>query len=348
MLARKSRRISFVLFVFSFALFSCGDQPREGEPPAEPQATADTTTLPAPAMPPVSHRHFVLDPATETIYEIDLRADTIANRFEAGPHLKVIAFDAEQEFLYKGFGAPTPALEVFSPDQLEVVKLLEFPEPVSDMLFHPIKRQLFLVSEDSTNFKTFNCDSLAFEQDFPLHVVDKGMVGPIRVEPGPAGKVITANGDRASVTQVLTENNYLQQTITNHLADRVDYAVFSRDGNASYSCDTRNGSIYKIQFGSGEILAQLDELERPRHIQIEINSNTVVVVVGDAEVLMLHPDTFTETGRVSLADYGDEIISLELPPRANFVDVTIDYKGVTRWLRLDVRNWELLRMVELL
>jgi hypothetical protein len=62
---------------------------------------------------------------------------------------------------------------------------------------------------------------------------------------------------------------------------------------------------------------------------------------------MLNPDSFAETGQIDLSKYGDEILSLLIPPKANYAEMTMDYKGVTRWLRFDLRTWEPTRMVEL-
>jgi hypothetical protein len=95
------------------------------------------------------------------------------------------------------------------------------------------------------------------------------------------------------------------------------------------------------------MLAQKDGLDNPRLIQFEVNSRTVVVVVGKTKVLMLNPDSFAETGQIDLSDEGNEILSLFIPPKANYAELTMDYKGVTRWLRLDIRTWERMRMVEL-
>ena len=63
---------------------------------------------------------------------------------------------------------------------------------------------------------------------------------------------------------------------------------------------------------------------------------------------MINPDTFRETGRVNLSEHGDNIISLLIPPRANYAELLLDYKGVTRWMRFDLQNWQPTRLVELL
>lgn len=309
---------------------------------------SDTSAQKPPAVAPVARKQYVYDPRSQTIFGIDLDENKIVDRFMVNKSLVAIAYDVAQELIYKGYGEPTPGLQVFDPEGNKVITTIKFPEPVSDMLFHPIKRDLFIVSEDSTNFKVINCDSLKIEQSFPLHVINKGFVGPIRIQPGPSGKVITANGDRASLTEVFTDKNYMQQTVKIHDANRIDYAVFSLDGAASYSCDTKTGMLYKVRFGDGKILAEKEGLDNPRYLQIEVNSNTVVVVVGKTQVLMLHPDTFVEMGHIDLSDQGDEILSLEIPPKANFAELTMDYKGVTRWLRVSISNWEVTRLVELL
>lgn len=335
--------------LLAVALIGCSDGGDKRPAPGIQQETveADSTPTTTVTAPPAAMTQFVLDPQTKRIFELNLTDNTIANQFPAQDNLEAIAFDYMGRKLYKGFAGPQPRLEVFDTETYETIKRVDFTKPVSAMLFHPIKRHLFIISEDSTNLIVFNCDSLGIEQDFPLHVTDKGFIGPTTLEPGPQGKIITANGARASVTQVFTDNAYMYQTITNNLTEYVDCAVFSRDGVSSYSCDTKRGSIYKIQFGSGEPQGQKDNLDRPRQVQIEVTSNTVVVVVGDNELLMLHADTFAETGRVSLEDYGDEILSLQIPPKANFAELLMDYKGVTRWMRFDIRTWENTRLIEL-
>jgi DNA-binding beta-propeller fold protein YncE len=344
-------RVLFALFVSAFMLTvacSGGGEKAEEQTTATQSVTSDTSSKETPAVAPVARKQYVYDPRSQTIFGIDLDDNKIVDRFMVNKSLVKIAYDVAQELIYKGYGEPTPGLQVFDPEGNKVITTIKFPEPVSDMLFHPIERDLFIVSEDSTNFKVFNCDSLTIDQSFPLHVINKGFVGPIRIQPGPSGKVITANGDRASLTEVFTEKNYMQQTVKIHDASRIDYAVFTLDGAASYSCDSKKGMLFKVRFGDGKILAEKDGLDNPRYLQIEVSSNTVVVVVGKAEVLMLHPDTFTEMGRVNLADQGDEILSLEIPPKANFAELTMDYKGVTRWLRVNISNWEVTRLVELL
>ncbi len=341
------RTLSITTIIVSLLVLSCsGDQERESP---EPEQLVDAKTASEPAAPPPrADRHYVLDEVTRTIYEIDLEKDEISNRFEAKDNLVCIAYDPVKRMLYQGFGAPDPALKLLNPATAEVVQAFEFPEPVTAMLFHPIKRCLYIISKDSTHFMTFDCDSLKMVESFPLHVVNRGFVGPISLSPGPGSRLITANGDRTSFSAIYPDAGYQMQTITNSLADRIDCAVFAFDGTAAYSCDTKKGSLFRIQFGSGEIQTQLDSLDRPRSVQIEVNSNTVVVVVGRNDVLMLHPDTFTETGRISLADHGDRIVHLEIPPKANFAEVLMTYKGVTRWLRFDIRNWEVMRLVELI
>ena len=332
------------------ALLGCADDGDKRPAPGTQQeaAAVDSTLATTVTAPPVAMTQFVLDPQSGKIFELNLTDNSIADQFPAQDDLVAIAFDYMGRKLYKGFAGPQPGLEVFDTETYETIKRGDFAKPISAMLFHPIKRHLFIVSEDSTNLIVFNCDSLGIEQDFPLHVTDKGFIGPTTLEPGPQGKIITANGARASVTQIFTDNSYMYQTVTNLATDYVDCAVFSRDGVSSYSCDTKRGSIYKIQFGSGEPQGQKDNLDRPRLVQIEVSSNTIVVVVGENEVLMLHADTFVEIGRVSLEDYGDEILSLQIPPKANFAELLMDYKGVTRWLRFDIRTWENTRLIELI
>ncbi|TFH63985.1 MAG: hypothetical protein E4G91_07210 [Candidatus Zixiibacteriota bacterium] len=95
------------------------------------------------------------------------------------------------------------------------------------------------------------------------------------------------------------------------------------------------------------MLTQKEGLDNPRLIQLEVNSRTVVVVVDRTKVLMLNPDSLTETGKADLSDYGDDVLSFFIPPKANYAELTMNYKGVTHWLRLDIRTWEPMRMVEL-
>ena len=74
----------------------------------------------------------------------------------------------------------------------------------------------------------------------------------------------------------------------------------------------------------------------------------VIVYIISYSVLALPCQySFAETGKVDLSDYGDDILTLFIPPKANYAELTMDYKGVTRWLRLDIRTWEPMRMVEL-
>ncbi len=345
-------KLMFALVVSAIMLtIACsggGAEKTEEQASTTPTTMSDTSSRKPPAVAPVGRKQYVYDPRSLTIFGIDLDDNKITDHFMVNKSLVTIAYDVAQELIYEGYGEPTPGLQVFDPEGNKVIATLKFPEPVSDMLFHPIKRALYIVSEDSTSFKVFNCDSLAIDLSFALHVINKGFVGPIRIQPGPSGKVIMADGARASLTEVLTDNNYMQQTVKIHDADRIDYAVFSLDGAASYSCDSKKGMLYKVRFGDGKILAEKDGLDDPRFLQIEVSSNTVVVVVGKSEVVMLHPDTFTEMGRVNLADQGDEILSLEIPPKANFAELTMDYKGVTRWIRVNISNWEVTRLVELL
>jgi hypothetical protein len=89
-------------------------------------------------------------------------------------------------------------------------------------------------------------------------------------------------------------------------------------------------------------------LDNPRHVQFEVNTRTLAVVVGKTDVLMLNQDSLAETGRVNLEQYGENILSLLIPPKANYAEITMDYKGVTRWLRFDLKTWQPTRLVELI
>lgn len=343
---------SAFLFLSIAAMLFCacsGEQQQEAPgASAETANTVDTAESSPPPAPPVAQKQYVSDPLSKMIYEIDLSENKITNRFPADDNLRVMQYDVGKDLIYLGLDGPNAGLKVFDPTSNETLETFEFPKPVSDMLFHPIKHYLFIVSEDSTNFMAFNCDSMKIEQDFAIHVVDRGFVGPMRIEPGPIGKVITANGDRASLTQIFTESRYMAQTVTIKDAKRIDYAVFALDGNASYSVDTEQGKLFKVRFGTGDLLGTKEGLDKPRFLQLDVNSNTVIMVVGETTVLMLHPDTFAEMGRVDLSDNGNRILSLEIPPRANFAEVITEYKGVSRWIRFDIKNWGITRLVELI
>jgi hypothetical protein len=336
--------------LIALTLVACVKQEDESVEVDEAVEPVDTSRQEkqTPVRPPRAEYHFVFDPGTHTVFEIELTDNEISERFLVDPGVVAIAYDIRNQLIYRGYGGSKPGIDVFDPATSEVVKSLPLVEPITDLLYDPIVSRVYAISQDSTAFIEIDCDSMKIAQDFPLHVVNKGFVGPIRLSPGPAGKLITANGDRASVTQIFTQSNYMHQTVINSLADRIDHAVFSRNGQASYSCDVGKGMVFKVQFGTGEVLAQREGFDRPRHIQIEVRSNTVIVVTGQTDVLMLHPDTFVETGRKNLSDFGDAILNLEIPPKANFAELIMTYRGVKRWLRFDINTWENTRLIELL
>lgn len=330
--------------------FSCSKKESEpktssGSPPASRPGSTDSPTM---TPPPQSDFHYVLDKRSNIIFEIDLRNNTISRRFLRDEPIVAIDHDSQTDWLFEAVGKPESGLNVFDTRSGDYIQKYRFPDPPSDILFHPLQRAVYIVSEDSTHFRVFSPDSMKFVLGFPLHIQNQAFVGPTTIQPGPAGKLITANGKRASVTQIFTENNFMYQTVINHLANVVHSAVFSFDGKASYSCDSEQGAVFKIEFGSGRVLAEKYQLQRPRDIQLEVNSNTVCVVVGSTQVLMFHPETLTEMGRVDLGQYGDEILSLHIPPKANFAEMLLDYKGVTRWMRVDILNWQPTRFLELI
>ncbi|MGB5106517.1 MAG: hypothetical protein WBP29_07025 [Candidatus Zixiibacteriota bacterium] len=300
-------------------------------------------------MPPRSDSYFVLDPRNKkTIFGIDLNTNTVSGRYLRNDNIVAIQYDAGRNWIYEAVGNPTPGLDIYDVAQQKYVQKLRFPGAPSALLFHPLQRKLYLVSEDSTNFRYFDLDSMKIMLSIGLHIQDRAPIRPATLSPGPLGKLITANSAHPSVTAIFTENSFMHQTVIIHNAQHIDNAVFSFDGNSTFCCDTQQGAIFRVEFGTGKVLAEKYQLRRPRLMQIEVLSNTVVYVEGNTDLVMLNPDTFRETGRVSLAEYGDDILSLLIPPRANYAEVLLDYKGVTRWMRFDIYNWEPTRFVELI
>jgi hypothetical protein len=157
-----------------------------------------------------------------------------------------------------------------------------------------------------------------------------------------------ANGPRASMTWMIPSAQYIFQTIAIHEAKSIDYAIFALDGTSAYCCDTKQGSIFKVQFNVGKVLSRKDGLNHPKEIQLDLNTNTVVVATGKNTLLMLQADSFAETGKVDLSDSGDELLTLFIPPKSNYAEATMDYKGVTRWIRFDLQTWKPIRLVELI
>jgi hypothetical protein len=335
-------------FLAALLLWSCsGDrQPQKSSSANAAQSVSNDT---AKTQPPLakSDRYYVLDKKQKTIFEINLNTDSITQRFVLDDDVVAIAYDMEKEWVFEAIRKPKPGLKIFDPKTSKMIQSFDFPQPPSDILFHPIKRELYIVSEDSTYFRIFLPDSMKTKRSYPLSINGNRPVGPRIMSPGPAGTIFTANGPRASVSLLTTDNKYAYQTVTLNGTKSVDNAVSSFDGKSAFCCDTKQGKIYRVEFGSGKTLAQKEGLDKPRLIQFEVDSRTVVVVVGKTKVLMLNSDSFAETGQVDLSDDGDEILSLVIPPKANYAELTMDYKGVTRWLRLDIRTWERMRMVEL-
>jgi DNA-binding beta-propeller fold protein YncE len=334
-------------FLAALLLWSCsGDKQPQKSSSAQAQSVSNDT---AKTQPPLakSDRYYVLDRKQKTIFEINLNTDSITQRFVLDDDVVAIAYDIEKERVYEAITTPKPGLKIFDPKTSKTIQSFDFKQPPSDILFHPIKRELYIASEDPTYFRIFLPDSMKTKYEYPLTINNALPVGPRVMTPGPAGKIITANGPRASVTLLSTDGNYAYQTVIIKGAKSVDNAVSSFDGKSAFCCDSKQGKIFRIEFGSGKMLAQKEGLDNPRLMQFEVDSRTVVVVVGKTKVLMLNPDSFAETGQIDLSDDGDEILSLLIPPKANYAELTMDYKGVTRWLRLDIRTWVPMRMVEL-
>ncbi len=356
--------LAILLVISCSIIFSCGkkqDNPAPVQKSAPTQQAApplqtglstgpagDTSKANLNAMPPRSDSYYVLDSRTNTIFGIDLNTNTISSRYLRSDNVVAIQYDAGHNWIYEAIGNPTPGLDVYDAGGHKYVQKFRFPGAPSALLYHPLQRRLYLVSADSTNFRYFDPDSMKIVLSIGLHIQDRAPISPTTINPGPLGKLITANAAHPSVSSILTDNGFMLQTVIIHNAQHIDNAVFSFDGNSTFCCDTQQGALFRVEFGTGKVLAEKYQLKRPRMVQIEVMSNTVVFVEGNNELVMLNPDTFRETGRVSLAEYGDEILSFLIPPRANFAEVLLDYKGVTRWMRFDIQNWKPTRFVELI
>jgi hypothetical protein len=340
------RSLSLCFFAALFFWSCSGDkQPQKSSSAKAQSVSNDTAKTQSPLA--RSDRYYVLDRRQKTIFEIDLNTDSVTRRFVLDDDVVAIAYDMEKEWVYEAVTKPKPGLKIFDPKTSKMIRSFDFPQPPSDILFHPIKRELYIASEDSTYFRIFLPDSMKTKYSYRLSINGGRPVGPRMMSPGPAGTIYTANGPRASVSVLTTDNKYAYQTVILNGAKSVDNAVSSFDGKSAFCCDSKQGKIFRVEFGSGKTLVQKDSLDNPRLIQFEVNSRTVVVVVGKTKLLMLNPDSFAETGQIDFSDDGDEILSLFIPPKANYAELTMDYKGVTRWLRLDIRTWEPMRMVEL-
>ncbi len=299
-------------------------------------------------MPPRSDSYYVLDNRSNTIYGIDLNNNTVFRRLSRSTPVVAIQYDAERDWVYEALGEPASGLDIFDAAQEKYIQKFRFPGAPSGLLYHPIQRMLYVVSKDSTNFRRFDPDSMKFTLAIPMELQERAPIGPVSISPGPLGKLITTNSAHPSVTQIFTEHSFMQQTVVIHNANRLDNAVFSFDGNSSFSCDTKLGAIFRVEFGTGKVMAEKYKINSPRLVQLEVLTNTLIYVEGKTEVVMINPDTFRETGRVSLSEYGENIISLSIPPKANYAELLLDYKGVTRWMRFDIQNWKPMRIVELI
>lgn len=346
------------LLVTSAIVVSCGKKeetprPVQQVPPSSGKTTTsvisgDTSTTRVSVMPPRSDSYYVLDSRTNTIFGIDLNSDKVFRRLLRSNEVVAIQYDAERDWIYEAIGGSNSGIDIYDAANESYIQKYRFPGAPSGLLYHPIQRKLYVVSQDSTNFRRFDPDSMKFTLTIPLHLQERAPIGPVSLSPGPLGKLITTNSKHPSVTQVFTEHNFMHQTVVIHNARKIDNAVFSFDGNSSFSCDTQQGAMFRVEFGTGKVMAEKYDLNAPRLVQIEVLTNTVVFVEGNTDVVMINPDTFRETGRVNLAEYGDNIISMLIPPRANFAELLLDYKGVTRWMRFDLQNWKPTRLVELL
>lgn len=326
-------------------------QEQEVTPPKPGLATiptADSSRQSLNTFPPKYDSYYVLEPRSNTVFGIDLNTDKVTSRLLRTDKMTAIQYDPERNWLYEGLADPSAGLNVYDLNEEKYIQKFRFPGAPTAMLYHPIQRVLYMVSEDSTNFRVFFPDSVKISLSLPMQLQEKKAIGPKSLGPGPAGKLITTNSAHPSVTQIFTEHSYMLQTVIIHNANRIDDAVFSFDGNSSFSCDTKQGAMFRVEFGTGKVMAERYQLKSPRLVQIEVTSNTLIYVEGANELVMLNPDTFRETGRLSLAEYGDRIASFQIPPKANYAEVMIDYKGVMRWMRFDIRSWKPTRMVELL
>jgi hypothetical protein len=315
---------------------------------AQTGAAENSNTAKSPPLPPLSTSYFVLDPQTNTVFELKRTDGTILHKYAQKAPVVAIAFDTEKNLLYEAIGGKNPGLSIFDVSARKFIKQLHFPQQPSAMFFHPTQRRLYMVSADSSYFSVFDADSMKFDFDIRMRIQNNRAIGPTTLEIGPLNKLVTANGKNASVTQILTENRYMYQTVVMNKAYEITSAAFSFDGNSAFATDTQQGAIFRIQFGSGKYLAEKYKLVKPRDVCFDVNSRTVCVVENNNEVAMYNPDTFAETGRVSLSKYGDKILKMNIPPHANYAELLLDYKGVTRWLIMDLSNWEMLRFTELI
>lgn len=339
-----------------YSLTSCSKQQEPAKlPPGNPTTEAvqvikpyaDTSVARLNVPPPTTGAYFVLDQRSRTIFGIDLNTNKVVSRLPISEPVVQIQYDPHRNWIYEAVTGPQPGLNVYDVGGSRYIQKFRFPGAPRAMCYHPLQQRLYVVSEDSSNVRVFVPDSMKFVLGIPLSIQNQTPIKPTTLQPGPMGKLIMANGARSSVTQLFTEHNFMHQTVVVHNAIAIDQAFFSFDGNSAFCTDTKQGALYRIEFGSGKILGEMYKLDRPRFVQLDVPSNTVVVTVGATEILMLNSDTFRETGRINLSEYGDEILSFEIPPKANYAELLLDYKGVTRWVRFDVKTWEVLRLVEL-
>lgn len=321
----------------------------QNQAPAQPVTTSPNSDTPGTTpIAPLSESYYVLDPRSNTIFGIDLNSNAVVKRLVRPDKIVAIQYDESRNWVYEALDDPNAGLDIYDATRDKYVQKLRFPGAPAALLYHPVQQKVFLVSEDSTNLRVFDPDSVKITLSIPLTIQNREPIAPFTLNPGPAGKIISANSANPSVTQILTANKYLMQTVIINTAEHINSAVFSYDGNSSFCCDTKLGAVYRVEFGTGKIMAEKHQVDKPRMLQIEVTSNTVVAVTGEAELLMMNPETLRETGHVDLSQYGESILSFVIPPKANYAELLMDYKGVTRWVRFDIQNWQPTRLVELI
>ncbi len=351
-----------VAVVTSMLLVSCGgesgsrsqsqEQNQQATPAQNQPASGNTSEGAAgeqmPPKPALSNSYFVLDQKTNTVFELNRNSGEVLKRYIRKDPIVAVAFDTDRNQLYEAVGGKKPGFKVFDLSKGEYIEQYEFPDEPSGMFFHPTQHKVYVVSPDSSAFHVYEPDSSKFTFEMTMRIHNDRRIGPSTIAVGPLNKLVMADTKMPAVTQVLTENKFMYQTVIIHDANEITSAAFAFDGNSAFVTDTEQGAIFRIEFGSGKYLAEKFGLKRPRLVRFEVSSQTVCVVENDVEVAFYNPDTFAETGRVNLQQYGDKILSLEIPPHSNYAELLLDYKGVTRWLIVDIRNWEMLRFAELI
>ena len=238
---------------------------------------------------PLSTSYFVLDPQTNVIFELNRNNGSIIHRYSKQEPVVAIAHDTEKDLLYEAIGGKEPGLEIFDISSRKVAEKIPIPDHPSAMFFHPTQRQLYMVSEDSSYLRVFDPDSSKFTLLLRMRIQTNKVIGPKTLQVGPLNKLVAADGDLNAVTQILTENRFMYQTVIVHDAWGVTSAAFAFDGNSAFITDTKQGAIFRIEFGSGKYLAQKYKLNKPRLVQFDVNSQTVCVVENDIEGAFYNP-----------------------------------------------------------